>query len=124
MPKRKKTIRDSRGRRGPASGAISATDAQNNFGDVLRRVAEEGVVHITKYDRETAVVLSAKRYRELMGEFSELDELERQFDELTAGMQTERAAAAADALFEMDSRDLGAAAVRAATARAATPRDD
>ena len=96
---------------------FSATDAQNNFGEVLRRVAEGEVVYITKYDRPTAVVLSPARYRELTGDDTELARLERAFDGMLAAMQTEDATRAADALFEMSPRELGEAAARAASAR-------
>jgi prevent-host-death family protein len=95
---------------------FSATEAQNNFGELLQRLASDEVVYITKYDRPTAVVLSAERYRELVGEDSELRRLERQFDEMLAGMQTAEAARAADELFDMSPRELGEAAVRAAAA--------
>ncbi|HVR28713.1 MAG TPA: type II toxin-antitoxin system prevent-host-death family antitoxin [Thermoanaerobaculia bacterium] len=95
--------------------AISATEAQNNFGRVLTRAMTEGAVTITKYDRPAAMVLSMDRYRELTGEAApELDELTREFDEMLARMQTEEAAAGVDALFEMEAEALGRAAVRAA----------
>lgn len=93
---------------------FSATDAQNNFGDVLRRVAEGEVVYITKYDRPTAVVLSPGRYQELVGDDTNLRRLEREFDAMLAAMQTNDAARAADALFDMSPRELGEAAVRMA----------
>jgi len=94
---------------------FSATEAQNNFGEVLRRVAEGEVVYITKYDRPTAVVLSPRRYRQLIDDDAELERLEREFDEMFAAMQTAEAARAADALFEMPPRKLGEAAVRMAS---------
>lgn len=97
---------------------FSATEAQNNFGEVLRRVAEGEVVYITKYDRPTAVVLSPSTYQQLLGDDTELRRLEQEFDTMLAAMQTEDAARAADSLFEMSPQDLGEAAVRMA---AATP---
>lgn len=101
---------------------FSATDAQNNFGEVLRRVAEGEVVYITKYDRPTAVVLSPRRYRELVGDDADLQRLEREFDELLAALQTEEAARAADALFEMSPQELGEAAVRMTAMRSEAAR--
>ena len=98
------------------SDAFSATDAQNNFGEVLRRVAEDEIVYITKYDRPAAVVLSARRYEALIEEDSELRRLEAEFDDMLAAMQTESAAGAADELFAMTPEELGEAAVRAAGA--------
>jgi prevent-host-death family protein len=97
----------------PTSGSVSATDAQNHFGQVLSRVAREGAVFIRKYDRPAAVVLSMDRYRELTGRpDAELDELTREFDEMLARMQTDEAAAAADDLFDMGPDELGRTAVR------------
>jgi prevent-host-death family protein len=95
---------------------FSATEAQNNFGEVLRRVAKNEVVYITKYERPTAVVLSPQRYQELIEEDVELRRLEREFDEMLAAMQTEKASRAADELFGMLPAELGEAAVRAAAA--------
>lgn len=99
----------------PDAASVSATDAQNHFGQVLSRAAKEGAVFIRRYDRPAAVVLSLDRYRELTGRADvELDELTREFDEMLARMQTDGAAAASDALFDMESDELGQAAVRGA----------
>ena len=95
--------------------SISATEAQNNFGRVLGKVAEDGVVYITKYDRPQAVVISVDRYEALVGnEDPDLAELTREFDEMFEAMQTPEAAAAGNALFAMDGEALGAAAARGA----------
>lgn len=97
------------------STAVSATEAQNNFGRVLSRAASEGTVYITRYDRPTAVVLSIDRFRELAGtDARDLDELAREFDEMLGRMQSEEAAAGIDALFRMTPDQLGEAAVRGA----------
>lgn len=96
---------------------FSATEAQNNFGEVLRRVAEGEVVYITKYDRPTAVVLSPSTYQQLLGDDTELRRLEREFDTMLDAMQTEDAARTADSLFKMSPQELGEAAVRTAAAR-------
>lgn len=99
----------------PQAESVSATEAQNNFGQVLARVAKEGAIFIRKYDRPAAVVLSVERYRELTGGGDvELEELTREFDEMLARMQTEEAGAATDALFDMKPDELGEAAVRGA----------
>ena len=113
---KQKAANDSPRKRDQEGGSISATEAQNNFGAVLQRVAGGEVVYITKYDQPTAVVMSPETYWELVSEHSELQDLEREFDEMLAHMQTTDAAAAVETLFEMDSDDLGAAAVRAARA--------
>lgn len=99
----------------PEAGSVSATEAQNNFGQVLARVAREGAIFIRKYDRPAAVVLSVERYRQLTGGGDvELEGLTREFDEMLARMQTDEAAAGTDALFDMESDELGEAAVRGA----------
>ena len=68
--------------------SVSATEAQNNFGEVLARVARDGKVFITRYRRPEAVVLSMQEYEALAGvEPVDLDTLEREFDSLVARMQ-------------------------------------
>lgn len=105
--------RGSGGLRPPEADAVSATEAQNNFGRILARAVREGEVLIEKYDRPAAVLLSPKRYRELTSAAtSEMEELSRRFDQLLARVQDDDSADAADTLFEMDSEELGAAAVR------------
>lgn len=94
---------------------VSSTEAQNNFGRVLAQATAEGAVVITKYERPAAVVLSIERYRELAGDDEpDLDELAREFDNTLASLQTDEAAAAFDALFEMGPEELGRAAVQGA----------
>ncbi len=97
------------------SGAVTSTEAQNNFGRVLSRASRGETVYITKYDRATAVVVSIERYRELTDDAAtDLDELTDEFDAMLAGMQSDEAAAGFDALFSMDSAALGDAAVKGA----------
>jgi len=101
--------------RQPETGSVSATDAQNHFGRVLSRAATEGAVFIRKYGRPAAVLLSMDTYRELRGARDvDLDELTREFDEMLARLQTDEAAAATDALFDMGADELGRAATRGA----------
>ena len=95
--------------------SVSATEAQNNFGRVLSRVAEEGVVYITRYDRPQAVVISVDRYEALVGERDpDLADLIREFDEMFEAMQTPEARDAVDRLFTMTGKELGEAAARGA----------
>jgi prevent-host-death family protein len=102
--------------------SVSATEAQNNFGRVLGRVAEEGVVYITRYDRPQAVVISVDRYEALVGDSDPgLADLAREFDAMLEAMQTPEAAAAGDTLFAMDGEALGAAAVRGAARKKTRP---
>lgn len=97
------------------AGSVSATDAQNRFGEVLSRAASEGAVFIRKYDRPAAVLLSMDAYRELRGRTGvDLEELASEFEETLARLQTDEAAAATDTLFDMGTDELGRAAVRRA----------
>lgn len=94
--------------------SVSSTEAQNNFGEVLMRVAREGQVFITRYRRPEAVVLSMETYQALLGEEPvDLDALERDYDELIAGMQSAGHRAGVDALFSMTPEELGRGAVEA-----------
>jgi prevent-host-death family protein len=87
---------------------MSATDAQNNFGDVLARVARDGRVFITRYRRPEAVVLSMQEYEALTGvEAIDLDALEREFEGLVARMQSSEQQVATEALFRMSGGELG-----------------
>lgn len=94
---------------------VRATEAQNNFGALLRRVGRGETIFITKYGHVEAVMLSGERYREISGlDEPDLDALTREFDALVARMQSREAAAGFDALFEMSSAELGESAVKAA----------
>jgi prevent-host-death family protein len=70
--------------------AIPSTEAQNEFGRVLDLAASDQDVAITRHNVVRAVLVSAARYRELVGrEAAGLDELASRFDELYASMQTD-----------------------------------
>jgi antitoxin Phd len=100
---------------------VTATVAKNEFGRVLELAMQSGRVVITKHNAPKAVLLSADEYEALSGqktpETPDLEALHAEFDELLERMQTPQAQAAASALFEMSSSELGAAAVGAARAR-------
>ena len=99
----------------PAARSIPATEAQNNFGQVLGNVARGEVVYITRYDRPEAVVLSVEKFNALAGADSpSLDGLTREFDDRLARMQSADAAAGIDTFFGLGSAELGEAAVRGA----------
>lgn len=98
---------------GPVS--YKATEAQNQFGRLLQRVGRGEAVYITRYGQTEAVLISARRYRELSGEAApDLARLTREFDARLERMQTDEAAAGFDALFDMDGAELGKSAVEAA----------
>ncbi len=101
-----------------ADGAVSSTEAQNNFGRVLTRAIQEGIVYITKYGTEVAVVLSMDRFRALVpNPEPNLDALTAEFQAMVARMQTPAARAASDALFAASPDDLAEAAVQQASRR-------
>ncbi|MEX2570189.1 MAG: type II toxin-antitoxin system Phd/YefM family antitoxin [Gemmatimonadota bacterium] len=91
--------------------SVPSTEAQNNFGRVMGRVAREGELYITKHNRPQAVLLSIDKYLELVGPAAmvELDPLSQRFDQMLAEMQTDRAAAGADRLFSMTPEELSKA---------------
>lgn len=96
-------------------GSVSSTEAQNNFGQVLSQAMLHGMVFITKYGAEAAVVLSMDRFRTLVpSREPDLEALTQEFDEMVARMQTPEARAAADSLFSMSPDELAERAVRAA----------
>lgn len=97
------------------SRSVSATEAQNNFGQVLGSVARGGVIYITRYDQPEAVILSIEKFNALAGpDSSRLDDLTREFDDRLARMQSAEAAAGIDTFFGLESAELGEAALRGA----------
>lgn len=95
--------------------SVTATEAQNNFGQVLGSVARGDMVYITRYDRPEAVVLSIEKFNALAGpDSSSLDDLTHEFDDRLARMQSAEAAAGMDTFFELTSAELGEAALRGA----------
>jgi len=99
----------------PSRGtAVSATQAQNNFGQVLDQARADGPVFITRYARPEAVVLSIEAYDALTGtQDVRLEELEAEFDQAIASMQSIDHREAVDALFAMESAALAEAFLRA-----------
>lgn len=93
---------------------IPSTEAQNEFGRVLDRAAEQDIA-ITRHNIVRAVLVSAGRYRQLTGQpASRLDELEGQFEELYASMQTPTAQEATARALAAAPEEMGRAAVAAA----------
>jgi prevent-host-death family protein len=91
---------------------ISSTEAQNNFGRILGRVARNETVVIRKRDVREAVIISFERYEALTQmESPVLNTLDEEFDALLASMQTPSARAAAQKAFEATPEELGEAAV-------------
>lgn len=103
-----------------ATRTVTATRAQNGFGELMEMVAGETDVIITRRAAPRAVLMSYERYRALAGaEVAVLDDLSSQFDALLAHMQTPAHRSATDRALSATSKKMGAAAVRAATAKPA-----
>lgn len=72
------------------SRTIPSTEAQNEFGRILDQAAADHDIAITRHNVVRAVLVSAARYRQLVGgeEQPDLDALEARFDKLYASMQS------------------------------------
>lgn len=104
-----------RNRRGENAASFSATHAKNALGSILDAVAVSGMAVITKRDVPKAVVLSMDEYRALAGSGREtLATLDREFDQLLAGMQAPKARKGLKSAFDATPAELGVAAVGAA----------
>ncbi len=104
----------------PATGAFTATEAQNSFGRVLDEANRKGFVYILKYGKPTAVVQSIENFRASGGHPSpSLAELAAQYDDMVERMQVAQGEGAVERFFSMSPEEIGRAAVDAATQRAA-----
>lgn len=98
--------------------AVTATEAQNEFGRMLDTVAGDRVVVITKHNTPRAVLMSIDRYDALCGvEEAVLDTLTDEFDALLERMQTPAARTGMKRAFGASTAELGQAAVTAAKRR-------
>lgn len=101
-----------------STSAVTATDAKNQFGRVLDRVARGQIVTITKHDAPTAVVMSFDDYTELTERAGKtLDTLSAEFDAVADRMQTPKHKTGMRAAFDASPVALGKAAVAAARRR-------
>jgi antitoxin Phd len=94
--------------------SVTATEAKNEFGVVLRKAQQHGAIAITKHDAPEAVVLSMDEFLALTQMHAperKLNLLREEFDAQFAAMQTPEAAAAAKRAFAASPRQLGEAAV-------------
>jgi antitoxin Phd len=99
--------------------SFSASDAKNQFGQVLETALADGIVVITKHDAVKAVLVSAEEFAALTGAREPaLDTLSREFDRLLARMQTPKSRAGMKGAFEATPKQLGQAAVEGARRRA------
>jgi antitoxin Phd len=102
---------------GPAS-TVTATDMKNEFGRVLEKVIQGGIVVITKHDEPKAVLMSVHEFNALTNANRiKLDALSSEFDALLARMQTRAARAGMKAAFDASPKQMGRAAVTVARKR-------
>jgi prevent-host-death family protein len=96
---------------------VTSTVAQNGFGRLMERVAQDEVVVVTIRNAPRAVLLSSERYEALVAaEAAVLPTLTREFDELFARMQDPAVRAGTRRGFQADGAAMGKAAHAAAHA--------
>ena len=101
-----------------AASTVTATDVKNEFGRVLEKVIQGGIVVITKHDEPKAVLLSVREFNALANANRiKLDTLSGEFDALLARMQTPAARAGMKAAFDASPKQMGKAAVALARKR-------
>lgn len=95
---------------------VAASEAKNQFGQVLESALRDGAVVITKHDMPKAVLLSIEEL-EAITTGSRLDSLAREFDARYVRMQQPGFEKAMAGAFAASPKQLGAAAVKAARKR-------
>jgi antitoxin Phd len=101
-----------------ASASFTATQAKNEFGNLLEKAIQGSIVVITKHDTPKAVLISMDEFIALSGSHeSKLNTLSAEFDSMIAQMQGPAARNAMDAAFHAKPKELGRAAVNAARRR-------
>ena len=103
-----------RNRRGEPveTASVTATNAKKEFGRVLEKVIQGGVVVITKHDAPKAVLISVDDFNRLsQTSVPPIDTLRAHFDAQFARMQTPEARAGMKAAFNATPEELGKAAV-------------
>jgi prevent-host-death family protein len=94
---------------------VAATRVKNEFGQILEQAIHTGAVAITRHDTTKAVLLSVAEFESLVSARSRtLDVLGNEFDEMLAGMQTEKSRKGMKAAFNASPIQLGRAAVKGA----------
>lgn len=95
---------------------VAASEAKNQFGQVLESALRDGAVVITKHDAPKAVLISIEEL-EAIAARGRLDTLAHEFDAKYVHMQKPGFAKAMDSAFGATPKQLGAAAVKAARKR-------
>ena len=97
---------------------VTATEAKNNFGQLLEKAIRGGLVVITKHDAPKAVLISVDRYAALSNApEARINSLSAEFDALLEYQQRPRARKAMQDAFRAASGQLGRAAVAATRKR-------
>lgn len=100
----------------PREVSVTATQAKKEFGAILEKAIQGGVVVITKHDAPKAVMISIDEFLARSPE-SKINSLSAEFDALLARMQRPGARAAMQAAFDASPTQLGKAARAAARKR-------
>ncbi len=109
--------RDRRGEEVEAA-SVTATEAKNEFGRVLRQVTRGGIVIITRHQEPEAVMLSFDEFSDLSrARDGKLAALAGELDALLAKMQTPAARTGMKAAFGATPLRIGEAAAEAARKR-------
>ena len=95
---------------------VAASEAKNQFGQVLETALRDGAVVITKHDTPKAILMSIEEF-EAIAVRGRLDTLAREFDARYARMQQPGFDKALSSAFGASPKQLGAAAVKAARKR-------
>jgi antitoxin Phd len=99
--------------------SVSATEAKNEFGQILEKAIRGVTVVIKKHDAPKAVLISIDRVNRLAhAPQAQLEALTGRFDRLLAKMQTPASRTAMKSAFRASPRQLGRAARAAARKRA------
>jgi prevent-host-death family protein len=101
---------------------VNATEAKNQFGEILRRIKTSAPVFIEKHGAPLAVVLDVESYEALRlrardTQQLQLDALRDEFEALYARMQTPASRHAIDRLFAASADELNSVAARHAKRR-------
>jgi antitoxin Phd len=92
---------------------VAASEAKNQFGQLLESALRDGAVVITKHDAPKAILLSIDEL-EAIAARSRLDTLADEFDAKYVQMQKPGFAKSMDRAFAATPKQLGAAAAKAA----------
>jgi len=99
----------------PKRASFTATEAKNEFGQLLERAIQGEAVVITKHDAPKAVLISMDEYTALKRTPElNLDALAAEYDAMYERMQTPQQRDAVDALFHSTPAELGKTALEAA----------